>query len=206
MWSFIGPLIKENPNKASAYRNVERHNGLEAWRVMSEPINEEKSLARKDLLPLINNPKGAATIDDLEPKLLEWNTNIRKMIENGGNAPDDATRRAAFLEMLPAELNTHATMKLDEPEFATFGQVKAWATKYVKVLQKQKRRTKGGLHVVDRGADERGQDEEEEWHSAEEGQMNDDDDWAAQQAEVLATLRDAKQRLVRILRCKCWPL
>ena len=38
----------EDANKASAYRKVERHNGLEAWRIMAEPISEDKSLARTD--------------------------------------------------------------------------------------------------------------------------------------------------------------
>ena len=69
MWGFLGPLVKDNSEKASVYRNVPRHNGLEAWRRLAEPINEDKSLMQKDLLPLVNNPKGASDIDDLESKL-----------------------------------------------------------------------------------------------------------------------------------------
>ena len=69
MWGFLGPLLKENASQASIFRNVPRHNGLEAWRRMAEPINEDKTLMRKDLLPLINNPKGASNIDDLKQRV-----------------------------------------------------------------------------------------------------------------------------------------
>ena len=72
----------------------------------------------------MNNPKGAATIDDLEGKLEEWNTNCRLMVENGGEMPTDETLRMAFIEMLPAEVIAYVTIRLDEPDFNTYSKVK----------------------------------------------------------------------------------
>ena len=120
MWAFVGPLLKEDNEEASVFRNVPRHNGVEAWRRLAEPINEDKSLVRKTLLPLVNNPKSATSIYDLESKLEEWTTNCRLMLENGGVVPDSEHRRMALLDMLPPELSSHATMQMDSPEISTF--------------------------------------------------------------------------------------
>ena len=57
LWSFLGPLVKDHNEKASVFRNVPRHNGLEAWRRITEPINDDKAAMRRELLPKINNPK-----------------------------------------------------------------------------------------------------------------------------------------------------
>ena len=79
LWSFIGLLIKEDPENTSAFSSVERHNGLEAWRVMAEPIKKDKTLMRKELLTLVDNPAAAKTIDDLDARLRDWSTNLRLM-------------------------------------------------------------------------------------------------------------------------------
>ena len=187
LWSFIGPLIKENAEKASIFRNVARHNGLEAWRRIAEPINDDKSLMRKDLLPLVNNPRGATTIEDLEAKLEVWNTNCRLMLENGGALPDDESRRVAFIEMLPDELSVHATMRLDDPDFDSFTKVKKWALKYGKVLLSTKARKKRGpLNMVDldKLVSEQGSQQ------GLESEEDDDEDWVTQQAELLSNMRE----------------
>ena len=75
---------------------------------------------RKDLLPLVNNPKAAANIDELELRITEWNINCRLMLENGGTLPDESTKRAAFIEMLPPEVNAYVTMRMEEPDFDTY--------------------------------------------------------------------------------------
>ena len=77
LWSFIGPLVKEHAEKASVYRNVPRHNGFEAWRRIAEPINDDKSAMRRELLPRVTNPKSAKSIDDLEQCLEDWMTDCR---------------------------------------------------------------------------------------------------------------------------------
>ena len=50
LWALIGALVKNDPTVKRAFANVPRHNGLEAWRRVMEPINDDKALARKDLL------------------------------------------------------------------------------------------------------------------------------------------------------------
>ena len=137
MWSFLGPLVRENSDNASIFKSVPRHNGLEAWSRIAEPINEDKSLMRKDLLPLVNNLKGAANIDKFAQRLEDWDTSCRLMVENGGEMPSDETRRLAFIEMLPADVNAYVTMRMDDAEYDTFGKIKMFALKNVKVLQKQ---------------------------------------------------------------------
>ena len=141
MWSFIGPLVRENDDKASAFRNVERHNGLEAWRVLAEPINEDKAIMRKHLLPLVNNPKAAKSLNEVEDRLRDWSTNCRLLVENGGQMPDDYTRRNVFVGMLPPELNTYITMRMEEPAFDTYAKIKQHVVKYVKVQQNQTKNT-----------------------------------------------------------------
>ena len=137
LWSFIGPLIRDDPDKASTYRNVERHNGLEAWRTMAEPVNQDKTLMRKELLTLVNNPVAAKTIDEYEGRLRDWNTNLRLMQENDGVVPSDDQKRAILIDMLPPEVNMYVTLRLEEEAFDSFSKVKAWALRYVKLLQKR---------------------------------------------------------------------
>lgn len=43
---------------------------------------------------------------------LEDITELRLMVENDGQMPDDYTRRNAFVAMLPPELNTYITMRM----------------------------------------------------------------------------------------------
>ena len=100
---------------------------------------------RKELLPLVNNPKGANNIDELKQRVEDWDTNCRLMIENGGELPSDETRRLAYVEMLPPDLNTHVSMKLDEPEFATFTKLRNYVDRYLQLLRRQRRNRKGAL-------------------------------------------------------------
>ena len=67
--------------------------------------------------------------------------------------PDDATRRSAFIEMLPSELSSHVYMQMDSPDFDTYDKVKRWSLKYVKMKQKEKKRSRGGQHVVEKNSE-----------------------------------------------------
>ena len=51
LWAFFGPLIKHDVDLKRRFDNVARHNGVEAWRRIAEPINDDKALRRKELLP-----------------------------------------------------------------------------------------------------------------------------------------------------------
>ena len=60
LWAVLGPLVAGDPSLHSVFANVPRHNGLEAWRRIAEPINEDKILILKDFLPAVTNPRPAA--------------------------------------------------------------------------------------------------------------------------------------------------
>ena len=44
LWAFLGPLVANDGHKTSTFNNVARHNGLEAWRQIALPMNEDKVL------------------------------------------------------------------------------------------------------------------------------------------------------------------
>ena len=65
LWAFLGPLAAGDATVHSVFANCPRHNGLESWRHVAKPINEDKLLILKDLLLLVTNPKPATNLDDL---------------------------------------------------------------------------------------------------------------------------------------------
>ena len=77
LWAMLSPLLSQDADKATMFANVERHNGLEVWRRMAQPINEDKALVRRDLLSAVTNPKGASSMDKMETAVEGWDTNIR---------------------------------------------------------------------------------------------------------------------------------
>ena len=74
LWAMVGALIAEDVGASSIFANVPRHNGLEAWRRITEPINEDKLLIVKQLLPKITNPRPAKDIDDVQAAMIDWET------------------------------------------------------------------------------------------------------------------------------------
>ena len=76
LWAMLNPLVKDT-TVADVFANVPRHNGLEAWRQLSEPVIEDKELLQKDLLPVVTNPKGASNMEGVVQAVLDWDTNIR---------------------------------------------------------------------------------------------------------------------------------
>jgi hypothetical protein len=101
LWAFLGPLVASDVSKTSIYKNVARHNGLEAWRKIAEPINDDKAMLLQKLLPQISNPRPAADIHGYEGALRDWQTTLRLFSEAGGREPDHETKRFAFARLLP---------------------------------------------------------------------------------------------------------
>ena len=101
MWSFLGPLLKEDSAQLSTFRNVQRHNGLEAWRRMAEPINEDKAMVRKELFTKLTNPKPAGSLDRVEEALRDWDTNLRLFAEADGPMPSEQAKRISLVGILP---------------------------------------------------------------------------------------------------------
>ena len=83
LWAMLNPLVKETKVE-DVFANMPRHNGLEAWRQLSEPIIEDKELLQKDLLPSVTNPKGVSNMEGIEQAVLDWDTNIRLFKKAGG--------------------------------------------------------------------------------------------------------------------------
>ena len=96
--ALLGPLVASDPNLHSVFANVPRHNGLEAWRRIAEPINEDKILILKDFLPAVTNPRPATSLDDLSVPLEAWDANLRLIASAGGVIPSrDQTRLSISL-------------------------------------------------------------------------------------------------------------
>ena len=95
LWALLGALIKDEPSVKRTFANVPRHNGK-----ISEPVNEDKALARKELLTKNTNPRPAADMDDLNKALEDWETSRRLFVEADGKLPEDSNERLAFMDML----------------------------------------------------------------------------------------------------------
>ena len=76
-----------------------------AWQRIVEPVNEDKALTRKDLLPLVTNPKSASNMDDLNTALEKWETNKRLFERADGKPPDAEQERLAFIGILPGDIS-----------------------------------------------------------------------------------------------------
>ena len=115
----------------SSFANVERHNGLEAWRKIAEPVNDDKALVLQELLAPVTNPKGATTMAGFADALKLWDTNIRLFTAAGGEAPRGDAQRIAFIKLLPPSVAAHVTLYSDN--FTEFGPLKRFALKYIKI-------------------------------------------------------------------------
>ena len=110
---------------SSTFANVTRHHGLEAWRRLAEPVNEDKLLLSKDLLPRVNAPKPAGSAANIEQAIEDWDTTIRLYKKAGGDEPPDADRRMTLLQLLPLDIAAHATMNMDNPEYGSYLKLKS---------------------------------------------------------------------------------
>ena len=115
LWAFLGPLVANDANKTSTFKNVARHNGLEARRQIALPINEDKILILQELLPLITNLKSVSDIRHYDEAMRDWTTNLRLFKEAGGQRPTGDARSPAFMKLLPADVGAHVTLHMDLP-------------------------------------------------------------------------------------------
>ena len=119
LWAMLNPLVKDTA-VADVFANVPRHNGLEAWRQLSEPVIEDKELLQKDLLPAVTNPKGASNMEGVVQAVLDWDTNIRFFKKAGGIEPSDYHKRVTFIRMLPVEVGVYVSMHWELAEYSTY--------------------------------------------------------------------------------------
>ena len=148
LWALLGGLLKGDASAKRTFANVPRHNVFEAWRRVVEPVNEDKALIRKDLFPLVTNPKAASSMDDLTAALEAWETNKRLFEKADGKLPDHEQERLAFVGILPHDISANVIMEMEKPGFSTFDEIKKYAIKLVTVMQNQRRHRKP-LNMVD---------------------------------------------------------
>ena len=163
---------------------------------MAEPINDDKTLIRKDLLPLITNPRAATTLDGITTALEDWDTNLRLFREAGGSEPNDESKRLTLVQLLPPDVSAYVAMHMELPELSNYTGMKRFAQKYVKILQNLKRRSgKLPAHVIEKHGSP-GEDRDEEDEGAAPGEPSEELDLtclegldAQQQIEILAVMK-----------------
>ena len=62
LWALLGSLIAGDSNVHDRFANCPRHNGFEAWRRVAEPINDDKIIILRELLPAVTNPSPAKSV------------------------------------------------------------------------------------------------------------------------------------------------
>ena len=65
MWALLSPLVHES-SVSGTFGNCPRHNGLEAWRLLALPINDDQLIVQKELLSKVMHPKSAADMYKVE--------------------------------------------------------------------------------------------------------------------------------------------
>ena len=133
LWAFLGTLFASNAVVNGVFENVDRH-GLEAWRRIAEPINDDKSLILQELLAPVTNPRGATNLEGFASALEVWDTNIRLFKVAGGRAPEGDAKRIAFVKLLPPDVRANVTLHQDMPAYQDFTELKRFALKYIKVM------------------------------------------------------------------------
>ena len=92
--------IGERVGDGNGVCHVPRHNGLEAWRRLAEPVNDDTVLLQKDFLPKVTKPKAAPSADLIEQAIEDWDTDIRLFVKAGGRSPLDDARRLTLIQIL----------------------------------------------------------------------------------------------------------
>ena len=143
LWAFLSPLVANDASRDSTFKNVARHNGLEAWRQIALPINEDKILILQELLPIVTNPKPAQDINHYDEALRNWNTNLRLFAQAGGQKLSGEAQKLAFTKLLPHDVAAHVTLHMDLPQYRTYEALKIFTDKYVKVMTSLDRQRRG---------------------------------------------------------------
>ena len=82
LWAMLNPLLASDSHQAGMFANVERHNELEAWRRIAEPINEDKAHVRRDLLATVTNPNGGGCGRDIDIRVVSQGNNGNTGVDN----------------------------------------------------------------------------------------------------------------------------
>ena len=78
-----------------------------------------------------------------------WDTHKRLFEKADGKLPGPDQGRLTLIGLLPPDISSNVIMEMEKPGFESFSAIKKYALKLVKVLQNQKRQSRGGLNLVD---------------------------------------------------------
>ena len=148
LWALLNPLLNDSKHEAT-FANVPRHNGLDAWRQLAEPINEDRELVVKDLLPMVTNTKGASNMEGVDDAIRDWNTSIRLFKKAGGVEPPESQKRITLIRMLPMDIGAYVTMHWELPEYKTFDALLKFVNKYIKVLRNLRKSPTKPAHMIE---------------------------------------------------------
>ena len=187
LWALMAPLVKSDEDVKRIFKNAPLHNGLEAWRRVTEPVLEGCELTRKSLQPIVLKPKGARKLEDLATAIEVWAQNERLFREAQGSAPSDAQKRLILIDMLPPDVAPYITLQLDV--HTSYLCLKKFVLNYAKVMKSCKASRSGGIHLVDKDkGDEEVEDEKE-------GEEEED---AVQEGDLLEVLAFMKSKGIKV--------
>ena len=124
LWAMLSPLFASDSHQAGMVANVERHNGLEAWRRIAEPINEDKAHVRRNFLATVTIPKCATSMGNIEAAVEVWNTNIRLFVAADGEEPTDDAKRMTLIQMFPMDISVYGSLHNGMKQYGTFAALK----------------------------------------------------------------------------------
>ena len=147
MWSFLN-MNTTGTQFRETFMNVERLNGFEAWRKITEPIRSTSVAMRIAFRKNAWNPAPAKTIQDYAVKLEKWETDYRKYIEVGGERISDEQRRELLIGILPPDLSV--AMMIETHKHGNYHKLKLFMKNHVQLLKDHSSRiaVKGGVNVL----------------------------------------------------------
>ena len=77
--------------------------GLESWRLLATQFNPKTLQGTISAEHLERNPRGAAKMSEMPARLLEWERNLRRCLDEGREPPNEESKRLALLKMIPAK-------------------------------------------------------------------------------------------------------
>ena len=160
LWAMLAALVALDEDASTVFANVQRLNGAEAYRRITEPIIENRDARRQHYQPKVTNPKSAAKLEDVAMAVEHWESDYRKYLESKGTELDDEQRRLILIDILPPDVGVFMTLQL--AQHPTYAKLRAFIRNYIRTVTNKKLSGKG-MYMVDddvsgaSGASSRGQ-------------------------------------------------
>ena len=80
---------------------------------------------------------------------MNWETSNRLFVEDDGNLPEESNDLLSFIDAFPPDVPANVLMHMDMPAYEKYDEIKTHAAMLVKIMQKQRRRPRTGVNMVD---------------------------------------------------------